>query len=359
MKALSTHGEIYLASITEDDTPKEHVSPLLPYLTQCHLFRITHRQRITSLVKSTWRGTPLQTGWFYSPTIHDQLQALILTIQPDIIIVQLARMAAYTLDYPCIKILDYMDAFGVGMLRRAAISSGLTKLFYRLEGKRMLKYETKIAAAFDHRWIISAQDREQINLPPTTPITVMPNGIDQSFLNYLGNKTKEYDLIFVGNMSYLPNIEAAQYIVQKICPLLPNSIKVEIAGTSPDRRIKALASRQVTVSGYVEDIRVAYARGKVFCAPLWSGTGQQNKILEAMAMGIPCITTTSVNQAIGGQHMHEIIIADDAQSFAEAISLLLQNEELYQMVSQKGRQYVAQNYQWEAQIAQVLSHYDK
>jgi polysaccharide biosynthesis protein PslH len=353
IKTLSARAEVYLASISENDTPKEQVAPLLPYTCQCHLFRITQGQRIRSLATSAWSDTPLQTAWFYSRSIHKELQTLAETIMPDLIVVQLARMAAYNIDYPCPKILDYMDAFGIGMLRRAAISRGLTKVFYQIEGKRMLKYEGEIAANFDRLWIISAQDRDQIKRNDALEINVIPNGIDPSFLSYDDETKKEFDLLFVGNMSYLPNIEAAIYLVEKILPLSPKGLKLEIAGISPDKRVKTLASASINVTGFVPDIRTAYARGRIFCAPLWSGTGQQNKILEAMAMGIPCITTTSVNLAIGGEHLQHILIADDAHSFADAIRLLLENEVLYKSISSKGRQFVAEKYRWETLLSEI------
>ncbi len=132
IKALSKYANIYLASITENDTPKEHVDALQPYLTQCHLLRITNMERISSLAKALGSKLPFQTAWFYSPTIHEHMKEVIADIQPDVIFVQLARMAEYRFDFDSIKVIDYMDAFGVGMERRASISKGLSQWLYKI-----------------------------------------------------------------------------------------------------------------------------------------------------------------------------------------------------------------------------------
>ncbi len=218
----------------------------------------------------------------------------------------------------------------------------------------MIAYEQEIAAQFDHRLIISKQDRDQIKHDSKHELNIVPNGIDSTFLNFHKPILKSADISFIGNMSYLPNIEAAVYLCDYILPLLPSTITVEIAGTSPDRRVKSLANEQVIITGYVKDIRDAYARGRIFCAPLWSGTGQQNKILEAMAMGIPCITTSSVNQAIGAKHKQEILIADDAKQFADAIEMLLHDQQVYEYIANQAKVFVEKNFQWERQASALV-----
>ena len=95
-------------------------------------------------------------------------------------------------------------------------------------------------------------------------------------------------------MSYPPNIEAAIFLCKKIKPLIDKEYKlckILIGGTNPTKKIKNLENEQIHVSGRVEDIRNLYSIGKVFIAPMFIGSGLQNKLLEAMAMGIPCITT--------------------------------------------------------------------
>ena len=101
------------------------------------------------------------------------------------------------------------------------------------------------------------------------------------------------------------------------------------------------------MTGWVEDIRTAYASATIFVAPIFYGRGQQNKILEAMSMGIPCITSDQVNEAIGAKNGSSILIANDEKSCQEQISLLLKNEELQQKLSQNGLEWIRNNFSWE------------
>ena len=103
------------------------------------------------------------------------------------------------------------------------------------------------------------------------------------------------------------------------------------------------------MSGWIDDIRSAYTNAKIFVAPMWSGTGQQNKILEAMALGVPCITTSLVNNAIGAQDGKEILLAENAHEFAKAIEKILADDLLYDSISMNSMQYVRQNFDWNQQ----------
>ena len=114
----------------------------------------------------------------------------------------------------------------------------------------------------------------------------------------------------------------------------------------------------IHVSGWLDDIITAYASTRIFVAPIFWGRGQQNKILEAMAMGIPCITTSQVNNAIGAQEGSSILIADSSESWSKQISLLLENKELQEKLSEKGLSYIRKQFSWEKcgeQLEEIIS----
>jgi glycosyltransferase involved in cell wall biosynthesis len=187
-------------------------------------------------------------------------------------------------------------------------------------------------------------------------VKIVPNGVDTSFFKPILTAKKEYDIAFIGNMGYVPNVEGARYLVQEILPLLLRqfpAIKVLIAGARPTALVQSLASDNVTVTGWVEDIREAYASAKLFVAPLFLGSGQQNKILEAMAMKIPCVTSTLVNNAIGATPNEAIVLADDKVAFAKQITTLLQHPNHIDAISTAGLAYVQKHYSWESYV-QIL-----
>jgi polysaccharide biosynthesis protein PslH len=348
---LSANHDIYLIAITDKAHTKTELEMLAPYTKGLYVIRISPLERFISLFKALFSGLPFQTAWFYSSNVHKQINRIISDIQPDHIYCQLARMAEYAIHQPFKKTLDYMDCFGKSMSKRAKVAKGINAWIHKIEAKRMMTYEEEIASKFDHLTIISQQDKEQFEFAKAKDIKVIPNGIGNYFNITKSPTPKTYQFVFVGNMSYLPNVETVEYIVSQILPLCPSDYKLLIAGANPNSRVKALENSNVSVSGWIEDIRDAYLSGKIFLAPMWSGTGQQNKILEAMALGVPCITTQIVNNAIGATHLEEILIADTKDEFLKMIQLLDGDQKLYDKISINSRSFVKQNFDWNQSIS--------
>jgi glycosyltransferase involved in cell wall biosynthesis len=199
---------------------------------------------------------------------------------------------------------------------------------------------------FENRTIISQQDQQLIMHPNSQEIVCIPNGIDASFFEEISMENT-HDFVFVGNMSYPPNIEAIEYISENILPKFPNQTLL-ISGSSPSKRVKKIASEsvQIELTGWVDDIRNSYARGRIFLAPMMIGTGMQNKLLEAMAIGVPCITTPLANNPIGTKANSEILVASDPNEFKKAIELLLSNPNKYAEIQTNARLFVEQNHHW-------------
>ncbi len=167
---------------------------------------------------------------------------------------------------------------------------------------------------------------------------------------------KKYDVCFVGNLGYYSNIEAVRFLVKKIVPLLKKAkpdIKILIAGARPTDEIRYFTDENITVLGWMDDIREAYFASRVLVAPLMHGIGQQNKILEAMAMHVPVVSTNRVNNAIGATPETAILVADTEGSFAEQILRLLQDIDLQQLIADNGRAFVEKKYSWQGATADL------
>ncbi|MEZ4912042.1 MAG: glycosyltransferase [Saprospiraceae bacterium] len=347
IRELSKYHEVILVSISEDDTPIFQLKELNTYATKLFLIRITPFERFFSLIRAFTTKLPFSIAWFYSKRIHNLIDTIYYNENPDICFCQLTRMAPYTQNIIIPKAIDYMDAFGIGMLKRSKVVGFLKRYIYTAEAARMLEYEKKIAPEYAHRFIISEQDKIALELPSNVPVQIIPNGIDDIFFENI-EEDKIFDLAFVGNMSYLPNIDAVEHLVYHILPkIMYKNITLLVAGVNPHPRIKQLHSNNVIVSGWMNDIRQAYHRSKVFVAPINFGTGQQNKVLEAMAIQLPVVTTESVNNAIGGLDGFHLMVANDDKSFAQKIDLLLSDEALRKKLGKNASQYVKEKYNWE------------
>ncbi|MDF1696360.1 MAG: glycosyltransferase [Saprospiraceae bacterium] len=349
LRQLSKEHEIYLIALTDEDISPNHYKEVENIVSSLKVFTFKTHRRGISLWKSVLSRMPFQVAFYYSSTIRKQVAQIALEFQPDHVYCQLTRMAEYAKRLPFPKTLDYMDAFGVGMERRADVVSFPTSLIYKLEANRMKRYESTIFKHFDHHTVISQQDRLHINTPDQEKIRVVPNGIDTEFFQPMSIQ-KVFDIGFVGNMGYPPNVDAAEFLIHTLKPILSQNLRYQIAGARPDKRVKLLAGKNVTVTGWIDDVRTAYASCKVFVAPLWSGTGQQNKILEAMAMGIPCVTSSAVNNAIGASHKKEILVADTKEEFKICVDKLLNDPTFYMELSKNALTFVQDKYSWKESV---------
>ncbi|MBE0648886.1 MAG: glycosyltransferase [Bacteroidales bacterium] len=352
---LAKHHEIIICALNEGVLHEDAVPVLSKYASAVHIIPISKATIFSNIVRALFTGKPLQVGYYYNKATEKIILGLIAKYKPDHIFCQLIRMADYVKDLPIPKTLDYQDVFSKGVERRLASSSILLRPFLKLEYQRMLDSERIAFDRFDNKIIISYPDRDLIPHPDKEKIVVVANGVDTTFFHPL-ERTKEYDLVFTGNMSYPPNIHSCEFLVNKILPLVLEKkpgLKLLIAGANPTMRVQVLRSAQVEVSGWVPDMREAYAQSSVFIAPMQLGTGLQNKLLEAMAMKIPCITSPLANQALNANPGEEILVGETPQEYAAHIINLLDNEHLASEIAEKGHLFVVKNYSWEAETAKI------
>ena len=151
-------------------------------------------------------------------------------------------------------------------------------------------------------------------------------------------------------MSYPPNVNAVEYLSDEIMPIVWKSLpetKLYIAGATPDPKVKHAASDRIIVSGWLDDIRDAYAQSRVFIAPMRIGTGLQNKLLEAMSMHLPAITSPLANASLGAKPNEEILIGSNAEEMANNIITLLTDTQKAAQIAQAGFDFTNRVYDWE------------
>jgi polysaccharide biosynthesis protein PslH len=349
IRHLSREHEIHLFALSHKEVEAAHRFELMKYCRTVTIHKLGQPSSAIGAVLALFQCMPMQTGWFYRRWIQQKLAKLIDEIQAEAIICQLLRTARYVDRIGVPVLLDYQDCFSAGMYRRASLSPLLTRWFYRLEAALLSRYEAKCYSRFDATTIISKNDRDLFRFEGKQEIHIIPNGVDTKyFIN--GNTSKAYDILFTGNLSYPPNVDAARFLVKEVIPILTAqgiNIHVLLAGANPAASVRSLASDRVTVSGWMDDIRDAYNSASIFTAPMRLGTGLQNKLLEAMSMSKPCITSPLANQGLEAEAGKEILVAQTAEEVASYIKLLLNDPELAASLALKGRAFVERQYSWE------------
>jgi len=296
---------------------------------------------------------------YYSPGMQLKIKNLLTTTKFDLIYTSLF-MAFYVQDVDLPKVVHEYDCVTeMNRQKYLSMKNLVAKFFYWLVYLRMKRYERNISKKFDVLIVVSPQEQKTVqSLFPSANALVVPNGVDTEFFRP-GYEQEEYaSLIFVGSMSYQANVDAMLYfhsrIYAKIKKNLPET-KLYIVGREPTKEIQSLSSdKSVVVTGYVEDVRPYLARASVVLAPFVSGTtGIKNKVLEAMAMAKPVVSTSMGVQGITLVTNDHVIIADEPDEFARHVVELLCDKQLRQKIGHNARKLVESSYSWGSMAEQL------
>ena len=253
-------------------------------------------------------------------------------------------------------ILDMIDLLSINFKRRSANTNSLVlKNLYQIESIRLKKYEIKSQKKASE--IVLVSDTE--NTITGNNINFIENCVDASQFEEKSNikRNNKLRIIFSGNMSYEPNIQAVNWFIENCFKDIITEIKnaqFVICGAYPSKYIRSLESSNITVLGFVPSIEKEIQESFVAIAPMISGSGMQTKILESMSCGTPVVTTSLGLGGIKAKNNKEIIVRDDPKSFSLAILNLYMNKEMYSSVSKLSRTFVVNNHSWENHIKKFL-----
>lgn len=189
---------------------------------------------------------------------------------------------------------------------------------------------------------------------PKSKIWVVPNGVDLTYFKSINKIShSKNSLLFTGVMDYDPNNDSIIYFLKEIFPSIKKVIPdvyLTIAGRDPTHELKTLVSgdSQINLTGYVKDMRPYFEDAKVYIAPIITGAGVKNKILEAWAMSKPVVATTAASSGININEGKNILIADTPKSFVEKVIMLLSDPQLRKGLAENGRKTIEEYYSWES-----------
>lgn len=232
-------------------------------------------------------------------------------------------------------------------------------LYSLVQWRKLARYERSVLLAHDAAAAVSDADAAALAaIAPKRRPVVVPNGVDTDEYAPAGlipleghaNEGEGRDLVFTGKMDYRPNVDAALWFANEILPLVRAAVpaaRFVVVGQQPHARLAALAKRAgVTLTGRVDDVKPHIARAAVYVAPLRMGGGTRFKVLQAMAMAIPIVTTTFGASGIAAQHGRELLVADTPRDFAAAVVRLLGDAPLCERLGANARRLAVARYDW-------------
>ena len=368
---LSKRHEVYLFALSHNEVPHDDYDHLNTFCTAVDYVRLRWLESAWGVLRAFFTGKPLQLGYWSSSRARREYKRWEQQVQPDVVYCQMVRAIPTIEESSCRKVLDFQDALSLNTRRRMERSHGLLRWMLKYEQKALHRLEQQALTLFDSTTVISPIDRDAIS----SDVDIVPNGVDTEYFKVDSGQcvedktqsancnplTANHSICLTGNMAYPPNVDAARYLVEDIMPLVwqrfPDAT-VLLAGADPKPAVRALASNRVTVSGRLPDIRTAYASSQLFVAPMRIGSGMQNKLLEAMSMGLPCVTTTLAANPLGATPWEHLLVGDSAEELADLI-VKLGTEELRHSVADAGRRFVQERYSWPAAVEPletILTH---
>jgi len=301
--------------------------------------------------------TPLQVAYYRDRGFERKLGELLP--EHDAALAHLIRTGDALRRFPGLKFLEMTDAISLNYLRVQQSTPNLASFrarVFALEARRLKAYETQAADNFDCVFLVSDIDRQFL-------FAEWPNRLRKAMVvsNGVAIETMPYafsgpgtDIVFIGNLMSLQNQDAAKHMAAEILPLvravLPNVNLRVIGRIGADVREALQRYPGVIVSGEVADVAQAASGAGVGVCPLRLGAGVQNKVLEYMALGLPTVTTSLGLEGFAAKDGEELLVADDAVSFAAAVLSLIQDRQGAQRLALAGRLYVETHHAWSSQL---------
>ena len=292
--------------------------------------------RLTALLlgRSEWRR-------LYRLRFQRALDAITASHTFDLVIFSTTMFGCYRLprDTPVIGDTHNVEHDSV---RRAAAEARdlMRRLYYRAQASLTLREERKYNRRFTAVWATSQRDAALISAGvPAGPVRVVPNGLELGRYRVVRH-AEPATLLFTGLMSYHPNWHGALHFIEQILPLIEMkepSVRFVIVGPCPPRVLRKAAGVHVEITGYVPSIWPYFERASAFVVPLAIGGGTRVKVLEALASGVPVISTSIGCEGLDVVDGESILIADSPQAFADAVLRVLMNPSLADLLACGGR----------------------
>lgn len=349
IRVLSERHNVHLFAICHQQPAPSHLATLNTFCKSITCHHIPEWRIPFNLLYGLFAGHPLSVAYFTERQGLRKLRSLFQQIKPDVVLGQLARTALYSRSLPGPRIIDIMDAFSRIAKQQSKHAPWWQRAFFKFEANRLKRFEHNIIHISEYQLFISQRDRDHIDPGHQWPAIVIPNGIDLEYFKKKPSAKAKADIVFIGNLGYFPNVQAARILIDQVMPEVWKTrpaTRLLLAGARPDASLCRRLDNRITLMPNPEDIREAYSQGNIFVAALFQGAGLQNKILEAMAMELPVVTTPLVAAGMHPEAMESLIICEDLPAIVHAIDFLLDQPEECMQRAKRGREYVLKNHEW-------------
>ncbi|MCE5324481.1 glycosyltransferase family 4 protein [bacterium] len=366
LKALAAEHDVRVLAYVRSDDELEHLSEL-ESICKVDLVRLNRSKfrQLYDLLRAITMGKSFIVSRDYRDDMRCAYDRIISDFQPDVVHIDHLQMAQFVDFGGSYKtVLDHHNVESMIIKRLADTSESLpVRMYAGIEWPKLQRYEMDICRRASTVLTVSDEDKSTLTrlCSELNNIVNVPIGVDVDYFQHIERTEGSNNILSIGTMYWPPNIDSMLYFCRDIYPLVKAKMPectLTIAGQRPVESIKALASDpSVAVIGYVSDSRDLAKDCGAFIVPLRSGSGVRVKILNALAMGLPVVSTSVGAEGLEVESGRHLMLADSPADFADAVVKVLQDRELADSIGRSGRALVCKKYSWQVVGGRLLSVY--
>src|SRR5215472_6212106 len=355
IRGLSQMNEVSVVCLASNEADDRFVSELRQQCYRVDVIRLPRWRSLVNCLLALFSTNSLRCAYFYSSQLRVFVEARVNANEVDLLHAEHLKsfaMVEGTLG-KVPAVFDAVDCLSMLEARRYQITkNSLRKLFSWTESKKFRISEARAANRFNRVMISSPVDRDAYPIPAGSreKIDVIPNGVDLEHFRFQQFEAQRNLVVFCAKLDYFPNEDAALYLSGSVWPLVRArhpELQLEIVGSRPPRSVRRLDGKNnIRVVASVPDVRPYLGRAWAALCPIRIRAGIQNKMLEAMALGVPVIATPVCRHGLQLEAGKQILFADNPDQFASSIELLLDNLTLREKLIEGGRAYVERHHNW-------------
>ncbi|MBN1826475.1 MAG: glycosyltransferase [Candidatus Eisenbacteria bacterium] len=351
LRRLARDHEVHLISFIET-REEERYFPILEQFSRVDTVLLPKENSFRNMIRGIPSSLPLQLHYYRSVEMEALVRQRSEATRFDLVYTHLFRMAPFAvLVDGAIRVLDLTDCVSRELGGSISYRPLWMRLPLRMETARIRLYEKEVTADFDEVWTISESDRDEIAAgAPGARIHVVPNGVSQELFDVRTDR-KSPILGFLGNYQVPHNIDAARILALRVMPIVRSRFadaQLHLIGHGHSRAVDRLDGFNGTVVvGPIDNWADALSPLSVFVAPLRYAAGVQNKIVEAMAAGLPVVTSSPGNCGLQARSGSEILVYDSLEEFAVATGDLLRDPNRAAAIGERGRAFVRSRFSWD------------
>jgi sugar transferase (PEP-CTERM/EpsH1 system associated) len=357
IRHLAQHHEVHVFCLADGEADLGNVPDLRRYAASVTAVPVGKARSRLRALAALVRGRPLSVAAYDEDRLHREITRQYDALQPDLVIVFSGNVAQYAQPFEAVpRIMQFHDLDSLKWAQYAEYAGFASRWLYRIEARRLLAYERATAHSFSQALVCTEVERRDFErLFPDVLVSLVGNGVDLDYFRSSGKPKRPGSIVFTGVMDYFPNVDAVRWFCETVLPAVQREIpyaQLTICGNRPSATVRRLAKRPgVRVTGWVPDTRPYLDAAEIFVAPLRVARGVQNKVLEALAMGLPCIASTATWRGIAIPAAAGMLVADAAEDFAVLVVRVLRDAAFRADMARQARATAETHFRWADQLA--------